>query len=116
MIKLIFPGKTLEDLAEAFKRTDLESFALILARPAAVSEQHIRLLVQSVHVPGDCEYDVRSRTEVRPKAEFRLPLEKRARQERLSPYTLSQPSDAARRPNLQCDRHALRKAARRVRG
>jgi hypothetical protein len=84
MIKLIFPGRTLEELAEKFRKTELESFAFVLARPAAVSSRNTRLLVQSIHIPGDDEYEVRSRTEVRPSAGFRLPIEKRARQERLS--------------------------------
>jgi len=84
MIKLIFPDRTLEELAETFRRTDLESFALVLARPAPVSKQNTRLLVDSIHVPKDDDYEVRSRTEVRPSAAFRLPLEKRARLEGLS--------------------------------
>ena len=84
MIKLIFPNRTLEELAETFRRTELESFALALARPASVSKQNTRLLVESTHLPADGDYEVRSRTEVRPSATFRLPLEKRARLEGLS--------------------------------
>jgi hypothetical protein len=74
----------LDELAAQFRQTELESFALILARPAAVSKGDQRLLVQSIHVPRDDEYEVRSRHEVRPSSAFRLPLEKRARNERLS--------------------------------
>ncbi len=84
MIKLIFPGRTLDELAATFRQSDLETFALVLARPAAVSERNTRLLVESIHIPGDADYEVRSGTEVRPSAAFRLPIEKRARQERLS--------------------------------
>jgi hypothetical protein len=84
MNKLIFPNRTLEELAETFRETELESFALVLARPAPVSKQNTRLLVESIHVPDEGDYEVRSRTEVRPSAAFRLPLEKRARLERLS--------------------------------
>ena len=84
MIKLIFPGRTLDELAETFRPTDLETFALVLARPATASKRNTRLLVESIHIPGDTDYEVRSRTVVRPSARFRLPLEKRARQERLS--------------------------------
>jgi hypothetical protein len=84
MIKLIFPGSMLDELAAQFRQTELESFTLILARPAAVSKQDQRLLVQSIHHPRDDEYEVRSRHEVRPSSAFRLPLEKRARNERLS--------------------------------
>ena len=84
MIKLIFPERTLDDLADTFRRVDVESFALVLARPAQVSKQNTRLLVESIHIPGEQEYEARSRTEVRPSATFRLPLEKRARMEGLS--------------------------------
>jgi hypothetical protein len=84
MIKLTFPGGMLDELTAQFRQTELESFALILARPAAVSKRDQRLLVQSIHHPRDDEYEVRSRHEVRPSSAFRLPLEKRARNERLS--------------------------------
>jgi len=84
MIKLILSGDALDRLAGEFRRTDLESFALILARSAKVSKDDTRLLVESVHIPADNEYEVRSRHEVRPSAAFRLPVEKRARRERLS--------------------------------
>jgi hypothetical protein len=84
MIKLIFPKSALGDLATDFRRADLESFALILARPAKVSAENWRLLVKSIHVPAETEYEVRTRTEVRPSSAFRLPLEKRARREGLS--------------------------------
>ena len=84
MIKLIFPAGTLGELAAQFRQTDVESFALILARPTTVSRRDQRLLVQSVHTPRDDEYEVRSRHEVRPSPAFRLQLEKRARNERLS--------------------------------
>jgi hypothetical protein len=84
MIKLIFPGKKLDELADEFRKTELESFALVLARPASVSTHTRRLLAQSVHIPNDQDYEVRSSTEVRPSAAFRLPLEKRARAESLS--------------------------------
>jgi molybdopterin-synthase adenylyltransferase len=84
MIKLIFAGRSLDELAATFRRTDVESFALVVARPATVSKGNTRLLVESIHVPSDADYEVRSRTEVRPSAAFRLPIEKRARQEGLS--------------------------------
>jgi molybdopterin-synthase adenylyltransferase len=84
MMKLIFPGETLDDLAGQFRRTDLESFALILARPAVVSRRDHRLLVESIHVPTDHEYEARSLHQVRPSSAFRLPLEKRARRDGLS--------------------------------
>src|SRR5437879_3729182 len=84
MKKLIFPAGTLDDLAAQFRQTNLESFALILARPTGASRRDQRLLVQSVHTPRDDENEVRSRHEVRPTPAFRLPLEKRARNDRLS--------------------------------
>jgi molybdopterin-synthase adenylyltransferase len=84
MIKLIFPGNTLDELAALFRQTDLESFALILARPVQVSKRNWRLLVESVNVPGENEYEVRTRYQVRPSSAFRLRHEKRARQKRLS--------------------------------
>jgi hypothetical protein len=84
MNRLIFPASTLDELAGLFRQTELESFALILARPAGESKGDQRLLVQSVQTPRDDEYEVRSRHGVCPTPAFRLPLEKRARNERLS--------------------------------
>ncbi len=96
MNKLVFPGRMLDELAETFRQTELESFALVLAKPATVSKRNTRLLVQSIHIPTDTEYEVRSRTEVRPSAAFRLPLEKRARKEGLSlVYCHSHPAQRA---------------------
>jgi hypothetical protein len=69
--------------------------ALLLARPAKVSKGNSRLLVESIHIPADREYEVRSQYDVRPAAAFRLPLEKRARQEGLSlVYCHSHPTTA----------------------
>ena len=84
MNRLIFPASTLDELTGLFRQTELESFALILARPVGELKGDQRLLVQSVQTPRDDEYEVRSRHEVRPTPAFRLPLEKRARNERLS--------------------------------
>ena len=96
MNKLVFPGRMLDELAETFRQTELESFALVLAKPATVSKRNTQLLVQSIHIPTDTEYEVRSRTEVRPSAAFRLPLEKRARKEGLSlVYCHSHPAQRA---------------------
>lgn len=95
MIKVIFPENTLDALADRFRQTKLESFALVLARPAKVSKEDVRLLVQSIHVPAENEYEVRSQVEVRPSSAFRLAFEKRARLEKLSlVYCHSHPAQA----------------------
>lgn len=113
MIKLVFPGRTLDELAETFRQTELESFALVLARPVVVSERNIRLLAESIHVPADTEYEVRSRIEVRPAAGFRLPLEKRARKEGLSlVYCHSHPAQRGTPTFSSTDTHSEKPLAR----
>lgn len=84
MKKLVFPGDELDALATVVRAAELETFALVLARAVQVSTDNWRLLVQSVHVPSEHEYEVRTKTEVRPTPAFRLPLEKRAHNEGLS--------------------------------
>jgi len=94
MIKLVFPQQDLSELVQAFRANELESFAFILARPAPSSPKGWRLLVNSIHLPEPEDYEMRSKTFVRPGAAFRLRIEKQARREGLALiYCHSHPRD-----------------------
>jgi molybdopterin-synthase adenylyltransferase len=84
MIKLVFPCDWLTSLAGQFRQEPRESFAIILARPAKLAGRHWRLLVESINVPADADYELRTATAVRASPAFRLLHEKRARREELS--------------------------------
>jgi hypothetical protein len=94
MIKLVFPQQDLSDLVQSFRADKLESFAFILARPAPIAPKGWRLLVHSIHLPEPEDYEMRSKTFVRPGAAFRLRVEKQARREGLAlVYCHSHPGD-----------------------
>jgi hypothetical protein len=94
MIKLVFPQQDLSELVQAFRANELESFAFILARPALSAPKGWRLLVNSIHLPEPEDYEIRSKTLVRPGAAFRLRIEKQARREGLALiYCHSHPRD-----------------------
>ena len=78
MIKVVFPGTELTELAKRFRAVSVESFAFALARPVRIGKDW-RLLVTSIHEPGAKEYEERTVFNVRPTAVFRLRMEKQAR-------------------------------------
>lgn len=97
MINLVFAGESLTKLAAGFRDVSLESFALLLARPVRVRRRDWRLLVESVHLPSDTQYEVRSEIRAGATASFRLPIEKRAHLEGLSlVYCHSHPGERGR--------------------
>jgi molybdopterin-synthase adenylyltransferase len=95
MIKLVFPRDSLTSLATRFRQEPRESFAIILAWPAKLVGRNWRLLVDSVNIPADADYELRTETAVRASPAFRLLHEKRARREGLSLiYCHSHPREA----------------------
>jgi len=80
MIKVVFPGGELSELAQRFRMASVESFAFAMARPVRIGKGW-RLLVVSIHVPSPEDYEERTIFNVRPTAAFRLRVEKRARQD-----------------------------------
>ncbi len=84
MIRLVFPGDSLSSLMQQFQQEARESFALVLARPVKIAAREWRLLVESVNIPADSDYEQRTQTAVRASSAFRLVHEKRARQNGLS--------------------------------
>ena len=51
MIKVVFPGTELTELAKRFRAVSVESFAFALARPVRIGKDW-RLLVTSIHEHG----------------------------------------------------------------
>ena len=84
MIKLVCPRNSLTSLAGQLPQEPRQSFAIMLARPAKLAGRDWRLLVESINVPADSDYELRTETAVRTRPAFRLLHEKRARREELS--------------------------------
>jgi len=80
MMKVVFPGGDLSELAKRFRSVSLESFAFAKARPVRMRKSW-RLLVVSIHEAAPEDYEERTIFNVRPTAAFRLRMEKQARQD-----------------------------------